>query len=980
MKNIIKSLGAAAVCIVAACLTANAAVPTADLSLWLQADAGVTLNGTTVSEWADQSGQGHHAYQGTAASQPTLVTTALGNPGLRFDGLNDFLLFTNNINELGGLTIFMVANNNSAAQTGGTGYGDSPAIFWNETASWGWVFLSPFQTNVNWRIGTTVANNNERYARPASISANYSLTTLVKNISDETLYVDGVLARAVNNKGIMTYGVREDGYLGRGSSSYFNGDILEVLVYNVALSDTDRQAVEDYLHNKYFANPLPTVAITSPANFAEFSAPANITITADATDNTSVTNVEFFVNGVSIGNDTTEPFSMAWNGVAGGAYGLTVKATDGQGAWTVSSRVIVRVNYSTPQEGPMLTGLGLWYKADAGVTSESGKVSAWADQSGFDRHAIQPVTAPQPVLITGGNGKPALSFDGVTSCMEFFMPLNGLSQLTVVAVANNTSPQTPGGANEGTAILHWTEGASWGALSIGVYQNSATWRFGTTQVQSGTPNFPGPAHTRPESILRNYSRTVVVKDGETETLYTNGVTAIAVTGKLPTLAGINELGGKMGRGVHSGAYTYFRGEIQEILVYTNALSSVELDNLDTYLRAKYWAQAQPDVVITSPGDVTEFSAPSALTITAAPSDSDGTVAKVEFFDSGMLIGTVTAAPWSFTLPSAAPGVHNLTAKVTDNDGLFNYSAPVFVFGRPATGFALLDNFENRALAPISFQGDWSGTFSEDVVRLDPTTFEGGNATNKVLRLAKANQSLSMPALIKEGATGTLFFRAASTTWSRDDISFGFTDAPIYSYASVDAYEVQGRRYTGNNLANKFLAVRDGSLLYTNSQSFNSDVWYKIWMVVDNSADKWKMFIQGGAYTSPTPVDYSGKTVFDFFHGAAASDLVRFFLWTPLQSVSNGANGGFWMDDIYLAAGENLTDPTVPPPPSLAINKSGTDVIVSWPAAETGYNLEATTSLTLPNWSAVSETPVQVGDQMTVTLPASSAPKYLRLKK
>ena len=71
--------------------------------------------------------------------------------------------------------------------------------------------------------------------------------------------------------------------------------------------------------------------------------------------------------------------------------------------------------------------------------------------------------------------------------------MSGLSGLTIVAVANNTSPQNAGGGNEGSAVLYWTEPPSpgWGGMSIGVYQNSATWRFGTTQNQNPSPNFPG---------------------------------------------------------------------------------------------------------------------------------------------------------------------------------------------------------------------------------------------------------------------------------------------------------------------------------------------------------------------------------------------------------------------------------------------------------------------------------------------------------
>ncbi len=38
--------------------------------LWLRADMGVTLNGTDVSAWADQSGNGNNVAQGTASAQP----------------------------------------------------------------------------------------------------------------------------------------------------------------------------------------------------------------------------------------------------------------------------------------------------------------------------------------------------------------------------------------------------------------------------------------------------------------------------------------------------------------------------------------------------------------------------------------------------------------------------------------------------------------------------------------------------------------------------------------------------------------------------------------------------------------------------------------------------------------------------------------------------------------------------------------------
>ena len=56
----------------------------ASTRLWLRADIGVTLVSGKVSVWADQSGYGHDATQGTAANRPTFLPTLMnGCPGVR---------------------------------------------------------------------------------------------------------------------------------------------------------------------------------------------------------------------------------------------------------------------------------------------------------------------------------------------------------------------------------------------------------------------------------------------------------------------------------------------------------------------------------------------------------------------------------------------------------------------------------------------------------------------------------------------------------------------------------------------------------------------------------------------------------------------------------------------------------------------------------------------------------------------------------
>ncbi|MCX7806675.1 MAG: Ig-like domain-containing protein, partial [Planctomycetota bacterium] len=57
-------------------------------------------------------------------------------------------------------------------------------------------------------------------------------------------------------------------------------------------------------------NVPPTVSITSPSSGATFTAPANITITANAADSDgSIAKVEFFNGSTKLGEDTTSPYS-----------------------------------------------------------------------------------------------------------------------------------------------------------------------------------------------------------------------------------------------------------------------------------------------------------------------------------------------------------------------------------------------------------------------------------------------------------------------------------------------------------------------------------------------------------------------------------------------------------------------------------------------------------------------------------------------
>ena len=91
-------------------------------------------------------------------------------------------------------------------------------------------------------------------------------------------------------------------------------------------------------------NTPPTASITSPGNGATFSAGTTITINATATDNGSVTKVQFYKGNTLLGTDTTSPYQYTISNATAGSYALKVIATDNNGATTTSTTVNITVN------------------------------------------------------------------------------------------------------------------------------------------------------------------------------------------------------------------------------------------------------------------------------------------------------------------------------------------------------------------------------------------------------------------------------------------------------------------------------------------------------------------------------------------------------------------------------------------------------------------------------------------------------------
>ncbi len=65
-------------------------------------------------------------------------------------------------------------------------------------------------------------------------------------------------------------------------------------------------------------------------------------------------------------------------------------------------------------------------------------------------------------------------------------------------------------------------------------------------------------------------------------------------------------------------------------------------------------------------------------LTADTSDSDGTIAKVEFYNGSTLLGTLTTAPYTYVWDNVPAGNYSLTAVATDDQGATTTSSPISI--------------------------------------------------------------------------------------------------------------------------------------------------------------------------------------------------------------------------------------------------------------------------------------------------------------
>jgi hypothetical protein len=473
-------------------------------------------------------------------------------------------------------------------------------------------------------------------------------------------------------------------------------------------------------------NGPPTVSIASPAAGATFSAPASITLTANAADlDGTVEDVTYYANGSPIGSSSSSPFTFHWTGVAAGVYALTAVATDNEGASTTSEPVSVTVANNTAPTVTITAPAGGAAFTDpasitltAAATDSDGTIATVAFYAGaalVGSSSTSPYTATWSNVGAGSYTLTAVATDNLgattTSAPVAISVTAPVDRVNVARASNGgiataSSQYSAGYGPAGTINgdrrgLSWGAGGGWNDATSNAFPDwlevtfSGTKTIDEVSVFSMQDTYTAPVEPTPTMTFANWGLRAF------EVQYWTGSSWAPIPGASITN---NNLVWRR--------FTFAPVTTTRIRVFVTSA----LNGFTRMVEVEAWGvsgsgggNTPPTVSITSPAAGATYTAPAAITVSATAADSDGSIASVAFFANGSAIGTDTSTPFSVDWTNVPQGAYALTAVATDNLGATTTSAPISIVVNPPAGRMNMALAANGAVATAS--SIYSGGYS-----------------------------------------------------------------------------------------------------------------------------------------------------------------------------------------------------------------------------------------------------------------------------
>jgi len=234
------------------------------------------------------------------------------------------------------------------------------------------------------------------------------------------------------------------------------------------------------------------------------------------------------------------------------------------------------------------------------------------------------------------------------------------------------------GTDLGTA---WAEGlsvnAKWGTTSPETVVQNGKWQAGAVIYNESTPVTPPPVNLPPLITIASPTKSTAFTAPATVTIDASASDTDGSVVRVEFYNGVTKLGERT-----SAPWSFSWKDVREG-TYSITAAATDNSNLRTVsaavsvvVKATQSVNQAPSVSISSPSVNSNFEAPATVTLTAAASDPDGSVTRVEYLVSGEKVGESFMPPFSFNLRCDTAGTFEITARAFDNLYATAVSEPV----------------------------------------------------------------------------------------------------------------------------------------------------------------------------------------------------------------------------------------------------------------------------------------------------------------